>query len=173
MYKDDILSRMKALDQHANLEFDDSARFHVIIVGGGALVLHEYITRSTTDIDVLEADRRLHSLLRLYDMNSDVNAHIFSFLYNYEDRAQLVWSGEKIDYFTASLEDIVISKICGSRDRDLEDLIELSGYIDWNLLGELANDEDEMRLISMSDRGYLDFKASYENFERKYRPCKD
>ena len=61
MYKDDILSRMKALDQHANLEFDDSERFHIIIVGGGALVLHEYITRSTTDIDVLEADRRLHA----------------------------------------------------------------------------------------------------------------
>ena len=173
MYKDDILNRMKALDQHANLEFDDSARFHVIIVGGGALILHEYISRSTDDIDVLEADRRLHSLLSLYDMNGDVNAHIFSFPYNYEDRAKLVWSGEKIDYFTASLEDLVISKICGSRDRDLEDLAELSGNIDWSLLDELANDEDELRLISMSDRGYLDFKACYENFERKYRPCKD
>ena len=45
MYKDDILSRMKALDQHANLEFDGSGRFHVIIVGGGALILHENFER--------------------------------------------------------------------------------------------------------------------------------
>jgi len=34
MYKDDILNRMKLLDQHAGLEFDDGGRFHVIIVGG-------------------------------------------------------------------------------------------------------------------------------------------
>ena len=106
-------------------------------------------------------------------MNGDVNAHIFSFPYNYEDRAQLIWSGKKIDYFTASLEDIVISKICGSRYNDLKDLEAVVDRIDWKVLDKLATDEDELRLISMSDRGYLDFKACYENFERRYRPCEN
>jgi len=173
MYKDDILNRLKALDQHADLEFDGEGRFHVIIVGGGALVLRNYISRSTDDIDVLEADKRLHGLMERYDMNGGVNAHIFSFPYNYEDRAEPVWTGEKIDYFTASLEDIVISKICGGRDRDLEDLEEVVKDIDWELLDNLANNEEELSLISMSERGYLDFKACYESFKKRYYPCKD
>ena len=173
MYKDDILERMKALDEHVVFEFDGDMRFHIIIVGGGALVLREYISRPTDDIDVLEVDNKIASLLTKYDMNGDVNAHIFSFPYNYEDRAELVWSGERIDYFTASLEDIVISKICGGRDRDLDDLDRIVKKVNWVILDILANNEDELRLISMSDRGYLDFKACYEKFERKYRPCKD
>jgi len=173
MYKDDILNRMKLLDQHVDLEFDGDNRFHIIIVGGGALVLREYIARSTDDIDVLDADNRLHGLMEQYNMNSDVNAFIFSFPYNYEDRAKPIWSGKRIDFFTASLEDIVISKICGSRDKDLIDLEKLADKVNWDILDVLANDEEELNLISMSDRGYLDFKSCYENFERRYRPCKD
>jgi len=173
MYKDDILKRMKALDQHASLEFSNDSRFHVIIVGGGALVLRGYIARSTDDIDVLDADNKLYGLMERYDMNGNVNAHVFSFPCNYEERAIPIWSGEKIDYFTASLEDIVISKICGGRDRDLEDLEVLAKSVDWKIIDKLATDEDELKLISMSDRGYLDFKACYKNFERMYRPCKD
>ena len=173
MYKEDILNRMRLLDQHAGLEFEDGGRFHVIIVGGGALVLREYISRSTDDIDVLEATNKLYGLMEQYDMNGGVNAHIYSFPYNYEDRATVIWSGEKIDYFTASLEDIVISKICGNRDRDLEDLEKLADNIDWELLDKLANDEEELQLISMTGRSLQDFKACYENFERIYRKCKD
>ena len=176
MYKDDILNRMEELDKHVDLKFDDLSkdmRFHVIIVGGGALILREYLARSTDDIDVLDVDKRLHDLMQEYDMNSDVNAHIFSFPYNYEDRAELIWSGKRINYFTASLEDIVISKICGNRDRDLNDLEKLANKIDWDLLDKLASNEEELRLISMNDRGYLDFKACYEKFEGRHRPCKD
>lgn len=174
MYRDDILKRMEGLDEEVDLVFDDLSndfRFHIIIVGGGVLVLRDYLERSTDDIDLLDVDNRLCSIIEKYDMNSKVNAHIYSFLYNYEDRAELIWSGKRIDYFTASLEDIVISKICGGRDRDLEDLKKLADKVDWELLDKLANDEDELKLISMSDRGYLDFKASYKNFERTYRPC--
>ena len=176
MHKDDILKRMEELDKHVDLEFADLSsdmRFHVIIVGGGALVLREYLARSTDDIDVLDVDKRLQALMQDYDMNSDVNAHIFSFPYNYEERAELIWSGKRINYFTASLEDIVISKICGNRDRDINDLEKLVDKIDWGLLDKLATDEEELRLISMSDRGYLEFKACYEKFEERYRPCND
>jgi len=82
MYKNDILKRMEELDKHVDLEFvdlDDDVRFHVIIVGGGALVLCDYITRSTRDIDLIEVDNRLQNLMKIYDMNSDANAHIFRF----------------------------------------------------------------------------------------------
>jgi len=173
MYKDDILKRMELLDERVDLEFDGDIRFLIIIVGGGALVLRDYIARSTDDIDLLNVDKRLQELMKLYDMNSDANAFLFSFPYNYEDRAKHIWSGEKIDYYTASLEDMVISKICANRDEDFEDFEAVSEMIDWVLLDKLATDEDELRLISMSDRGYQDFKACYENFKRMYRKCKD
>ena len=174
LYKEDIQKRMEQLDQRANLEFSDyKGRFVVIIVGGGALVLRGYITRATDDIDTLDADKRLYGLMEKYDMNAMANAYLNSFLFNYQDRAEHIWSGKKIDYYTASLEDIVVAKICANRGTDIEDLEAVVNDINWDLLDTLVNDEDELRLISMSERGYADFKACYERFERKYRPCED
>jgi len=58
------------------------------------------------------------------------------------------------------------------KDDILERMELMDERVDWELLDKLANDEDELRLISMSDRGYQDFKACYKNFERMYRKCK-
>ena len=173
MYKDDMLNRMQRLDRRASLEFKGLGRFQVVIVGGGMLVLRGYITRSTADIDILDADSRLYDLMELYDMNGRVNAYMNSFPYNYEDRIDLVWSGIKIDYFTASLEDIVISKICAGRERDIIDISEISDKINWEILERLSKDEDELRLIKMSDRDYMNFEATYEEVERRLRPCEN
>jgi len=171
MYKDDIQDRMRRLDLRVSLEFEGTGRFGVTIIGGGMLVLRGYITRATDDIDILEADKRLYGLMELYDMNGRANAYINSFPFNYEDRVRLEWSGKKIDYFTASLEDVVIAKLCGSRDKDWEDLNVVADYIDWSILEKLATDEDELRNIKMSDREYFFFNENYKDFERKYRPC--
>jgi len=173
MYKDDMLNRMQRLDRRASLEFKGLGRFQVVIVGGGMLVLRGYITRSTADIDILDADSRLYDLMELYDMNGRVNAYMNSFPYNYEDRIDLVWSGIKIDYFTASLEDIVISKICAGRERDIIDISEISDKINWEILERLSKDEDELRLIKMSDRDYMNFEATYEEVEKRLRPCEN
>jgi len=173
MYKDDIQRRIELLDDRVNLEHEGDGRFQIVIVGGGALVLGDYIARSTNDIDVLGTDKRLFDLLLLFNINDRSNTYLFSFLYNYEDRIKHIWSGKKIDYYTASFEDIVISKICASRGKDVEDLDIIAPHVNWDLLNELINNEDEMRLITMSDRGYLDFKACYEIFEGRHRPCKD
>jgi len=163
---------MKRLDIRVDLEFEGHGRFQVVIVGGGALVLRGYITRGTDDIDVLEADKRLYGLMTLYDMNGDVNAYADHFPHNYPDRIEHVWSGKIIDYYTASLEDIIISKLCADREKDLDDLAEVFHLVDWDKLNELAYGEDELKLI-ISDRRYMDFTASYEIFQRRYRQCKD
>ena len=47
LLKDDVLDRMKRLDIRVDLEFEGHGRFQVVIVGGGALVLRDYITRGT------------------------------------------------------------------------------------------------------------------------------
>ena len=173
LFRDDILDRMKYLDDDANSVFDSDGRFQVIIVGGGALVLHGYLTRGTDDIDVLEANHKLHELMQAYDMNGDVNAYINNFPYNYEDRIIHVWSGLKIDYFTASLEDIVISKLCANRPSDMMDIEFLVEMINWDMLEKLALDEHEIKASSLNETRYKDFLDSYEIFKRRYHTCKD
>jgi len=173
MHKEEIVNRMKKLDERADLEFEGDGRFQIVIVGGGALVLRGYIARATDDIDTLETDSKLFGLMELYDINGRANAYINSFLWNYPDRIELFMTGKKIDYFTASLEDIVVSKLCADREQDLNDLAAVADVVNWELLDKLVNDKDELRLITMSDRGYMNFQAGYEIFERRYRPCKD
>jgi len=173
LQKDDIQKRLELLDDHINEVYRNDGRFQVMIVGGSALLLCDYISRSTEDIDVLEADKRLYEIMDLYNINGKVNSYIFSFLYNYENRANHIWSGKKIDFYTASLEDIVVAKICGWRKQDIKDLADIAEYIDWEILEQLINNEEELRYITMSERGYLDFKACYEIFEREHRLCKN
>jgi len=169
LLRDDIFERMQRLDEHASLEFSDAGRFRVVIVGGGALVLRGYLARATSDIDILGADGRLYALMELYDMNGDVNAYMDHFAYNYEDRLDPLLSGSIIDYYTASLEDIVIAKLCSNRPEDLTDIELVAGKIDWEILEKLARDEGEIKRSILSDRGYMDFQANYEIFERRFR----
>ena len=171
--KQDILTRLERLDLRVAAEFDDfDGRFTLIIVGGGALVLLDYITRATNDIDVLEVSQNLYKFIEQYDINGRANAHIFSYLYNFLDRVELVWSGLKVDYYVASLEDIVVAKISANRGKDLDDLAQVHSFVNWDKLDSLLQDEEELSTLKMSDRTYSDFKANYESFERRYRPCK-
>ena len=120
--------------------FDDDRRFRVVIVGGGALILLETIDRATLDIDALSVSRELLPLLERYDINAQVAAYINNFPYNYEDRLhKLEIESSKIDFYTASLEDIVIAKLCSFRDTDRQDVIspEVLKEIDWDLLKSL------------------------------------
>ena len=80
-----MISRLKDLDEEASLLFPNAERIRIIIVGGGALVLMEYLNRSTHDIDVISVSHRIQDLMGKYDMNSDVMTYQNSFPYNYED----------------------------------------------------------------------------------------
>ena len=51
----DLIERLKRVDEDASLLYDDDRRFRMVIVGGGALILLETISRATQDIDVLDA----------------------------------------------------------------------------------------------------------------------
>ena len=171
LHKDDILYRMERLDKDVEAAFDTAGRFQVVIVGGGALVLRGYLTRGTTDIDVLGADSRLYKLMEAFDMNGRVNAYMDNFAYNYQDRVELVWSGKIIDYYTASLEDIVIAKLCSNRPDDLTDIELIADKVNWKILEYLAFDDGELKINILNERRYKDFLASYYDLERRLRRC--
>jgi len=168
-----LLQRIYDLDEDVSLIYSQNVRFKMIIVGGGALILRDVIVRATSDIDILKADRRLVELMELYDMNCRANAYENSFPYNYEDRITLLWSGKSVDYYTASLEDIVISKLCAGRPEDFDDIAKIAAHVDWEKLEFLAKDKNEIKASILNDNLYNNFLAYYEEYERRYRPCKN
>lgn len=173
MLREDLLERLDRLDEDASLMFEGDERFHLVIVGGGALILLERISRATHDVDAISASHEILELLEKYDINCRVQTYINNFPYNYEDRlVSLSVGGRKIDFYTASLEDIVIAKLYSARATDIRDVEneKVVESIDWELLEKLAVEEDEARASALNDRCYADFKASYDDYVRRHRP---
>ena len=175
MLKEDLMQRLVELDEEASLLFENLQRLHLIIVGGGALVLMELIPRGTHDIDALDVSRQLYDLLFHYDINTNVQTYINNFPYNYEDRTQLIFSGKIIDFYTASLEDIVIAKLYSYRDTDYEDITspKVLNAINWQLLKELATKEDEAKASAINNIRYREFLHNFEEYERRFRSCEN
>jgi len=168
--KDELQERFKLLDEDATLLFGDENRYHVIIAGGGALVFMGYTSRATTDIDVLDATRALYDLFEKYQMNGRIAAYENSFLFNYPDRLKHLWSGEKIDFYSVSLEDLIVSKLYAFRVNDRDDLKTAAPYVNWEKLERLVSSEDELRTLMMSENSYFYFTHAYKEYIEEYKP---
>jgi hypothetical protein len=174
LHYDDLIERLLRLDEDAALLDNSDARFHLVIVGGGALILWEYVSRATHDIDALDASQKIQSLLAKYDINTRVAAFMNNFPYNYETRLRpLPIKGKKIDFYTASLEDIVIAKLYSPRDTDLFDIetARVRKDIDWELLETLALADDEAKGSALNEQNYQDFLQNYQKYIERFRPC--
>ena len=169
----DLYERLKRLDEDAALLYDDAKRLRLTIVGGSALILLEVISRATLDVDALEASPELLKLMERYDINCRVQTYINNFPYNFEDRLKKVpIEGKKIDFYTASLEDIVIAKLFSEREVDRQDIIseKVLQNLDWNRLEHLAMAEDELKASVLNEKNYAEFSVNYEEYVRRYRP---
>ena len=112
MILDDLRKRLERLDEDADLTIDNDDRYQMVIVGGSAFILLGKLTRATHDIDALSVPKELYGLLGKYDINTDVEAYIDNFPYNYPDRLKpLPFGGTKVQFYTPSLEDLVIAKL--------------------------------------------------------------
>ena len=112
---------MARLDEEADLLFGDDRRFRMVIVGGSALILLETITSATHDNDALDVSPEIADLLEKYDINTRVGTFVNNFPYNYDERLVPVrLNGRRIDFYTASLEDIVIAKLYSGRATDIQ-----------------------------------------------------
>ena len=174
MMKDELVERLYRLDEDADLMFDDDRKFEMIVVGGSALILLNSISRATHDIDAINVPRDLIDLLDKYDINTQAETYINNFPYNFETRlVPIEMETRKIRFYTASLEDIVIAKLCSVRDTDRSDLVEetILRTLNWELLDYLATDEDELKASILNDWRYADFKANYDDYVRRFSPC--
>lgn len=172
MIKTDLLSRLDRLDEDSSYMFSEESRFKIVIVGGSALVLQDYIKRSTYDIDALLVSKELTGILSKYNIDIRVSAYSCNFPYNFEDRLlKLDIGGRRIDFYTVSLEDIVISKLYSNRLKDKIDIENdnVLNELNWELLDILVNDEMEVKASSLNNRTYSELKQSYEEYKRRFK----
>ncbi len=172
MRRDEMLSRLADLDEEVSLLYPDNDRIRIVIAGGGALVMMEYLARSTHDIDVLSVSHRIEDLMQKYDINTRVQTYINNFPYNYEDRIKLLpISGKKIDFYSASLEDIIIAKLYSYRDTDYADICDphITASVDWDLLHTLATDDGEAKASALNEYRYREFLSRFIDYERRFR----
>lgn len=174
LFKEDLMERLARLDEDADLLFDDDRRFRMVIVGGSALILLETITRATHDIDALEASPEIKDLLEKYDINMRVGTFINNFPYNYDERLVPVRiKGRRIDFYTASLEDIIVAKLYSARATDVQDIIDpdVLKAVDWERLEYLATAEDEAKASALNEFRYEEFLDSYRTYVKRWRKC--
>lgn len=169
MKKDELIQRLMDLDLDAQLTFLDDTTFKCYIVGGSALAIMGYTIRSTHDIDVLERyPKEISSLFNKHDMNMDVVAYLDSFPTGYEERACLIdIPTEKVKFYTLSLEDLVIAKLCTTRGK--QDIVDIDSEsvikdIDWERLESLAN-----LLRNNKISGIDNFDYNYKEYKDKHR----
>ena len=169
MITNDLIDRLLMLDEEASLKFGDNERFYCIIVGGSALMLLGYISRATHDIDSIDCHVKLMPIIEKYDINMQVRAHLDCFPEDYSERInKLDLPTKKIDYYTLSLEDLVISKLLAGRSTDIFDVCsdDIIRDLDFDKLNELAR---AIMPDLLNDRVRSEFEYIYNEYCKKYR----
>ena len=169
LYREEIINRLLQVDKDMALLDTTSDIYSCVIVGGSALVLMKKIYRSTHDIDSIDASDEIKPLLETYNINMNVNAYRINFPEDYLDRiVEVNIPTTKVKFFTVSLEDLVVSKLCGMRGKDVEDIENKPVYKDlnWDLMDELI---EEVCYGMLNDFDVNALKANYENYKERFR----
>lgn len=159
MNKAEIIKRLMSVDNDMSLLDTTADTYSCIIVGGSALVLLEKIYRSTHDIDSINASDEIKQLLEIYNINMNVSAYRI---------IPIDIPTKKVKFYTVSLEDLVVSKLCSMRDKDVEDIENELVYksLDWNLLDKLIDDVC-YGMLSDFDRNAL--VINYNHYKERFK----
>jgi hypothetical protein len=169
LYRDKIIERLKQVDKDMALLDNSLDVYSCVIVGGSALVLMNKIYRSTHDIDSINASDEIKPLLEMYNINMNVNAYLMNFPDNYLDRIVKVdIPTAKVNFYTVSLEDLVVSKLCSMREKDVEDIENERVYKDlnWALLDKLI---DEVCYGMLNDYDVNVLKENYKIYKERFK----
>lgn len=84
-------------------------------------------------------------------------------------------SGKRFDFYTASLEDIVVAKLYSFRKTDVQDITNpgVLNAIDLDRLEYLATAEDEAKASALNEMRYREFLDSYRDYVERWRPCEN
>lgn len=169
LYREEIINRLLQVDRDMALLDNTPDMYSCVIVGGSALVLMEKIYRSTHVIDSIDASNEIKPLLETYNINMNVNAYRINFPEDYLNRiVEVNIPTTKVKFYTVSLEDLVVSKLCGMREKDVEDIENELVYKDlnWNLMDALI---DEVCYGMLNDFDVNALKSNYENYKERFK----
>lgn len=167
--KNEIIEKLMQLDKDMALLDTSDDLYTCIIVGGSALVLMDKIYRSTHDIDSISSSEKIQPLLEAYNINMSVKAYLTNFPEDYKERLQPVdIKTQKVMFYTVSTEDLVVSKLCANRDKDIEDIEgkEVTDYLDWDLLNRLI---DNVCYGLLTDYDERLLRTKYEDYKERFR----
>ena len=163
MGKKELRNRLIEFDRAVALLHPDRS-FRLVLVGGGAMVLLGCLARATDDLDVLRFPTELLPLMEKYDLSARVLAFEDQFAYHVDDRlVALDLETKAVQCYSASLEDIVASKLYSDRQVDADDVRrpEVLERLDWNRLAEVVEDMAGSMLVARRHRQFLDNYAAY------------
>jgi hypothetical protein len=170
MGEDELRERLRDFDRAVALLYPDRA-FRLVLVGGGAMVLLGCLARATSDLDVLVFPSELLPLMEKFDLSGRVAAFGDQFAYNMEDRlVALDVETTVVECYSASLEDLVASKLHSDRPTDVADVRrpEVLAALDWDRLAEVAADMEGSMLVERRHRESL---HNYDRYRKECGPC--
>jgi len=161
-----LLRRLEEFDRAVALHYPDCV-FELVIVGGGALILLGVLSRPTDDIDAIQYPNELLPLMKEYDLSGRVVAYADHFPYDFESRLRPLDAEFKaIRCHTASLEDLVVSKLYSDREIDRSDIREVTvlNELDW---GRLATAVEEAELSCLNEGRYREMLHRYDEYRKE------
>lgn len=167
--EEELRNRLLDFDRAVSLLYPDR-HFRLVLVGGGAMVLLGCLARATSDLDALHFPAELLPLMERFDLSGRVTAYLDHFAYNLEDRlVPLGLTTTHVECYTASLEDIVASKLHSSRETDEVDVRrpEVLTALDWKRLAEVVADTEGSKMI---ERRHQKFLRNYAMYRKEFGP---
>ena len=166
MNKSELINKLITLDEEVSMVYPGKNRITMTIVGGGALLLQDYLNRITLDIDLIDVYYPiLAPILDKYDVNYRSNAFSDCLAENYNSRLVKVNIDTKIiDYYVLSLEDLVIMKLFSTRGKDRADIREkeVVENLNWDKLETIISSGEVD--VSFNERRYKEFLSKYQEY---------
>lgn len=124
-----ILDDMEAFAEMKGIEYPP-----IYLLGGSGCIIGEYLSRATTDFDLLdmEYDASMGRLLRLLDRYDFLDIYLTTIPEDFKQRAKKINNYKNV--YVLSREDMVLSKIGRYSEKDVEDISILIKDIDRDLL---------------------------------------
>lgn len=158
----DLNERLENLDIHGT----------ILISGGAALMLHmkERNDKKSNDIDILLKDFN-NDIIKDSPFNTRVQGMSFGYSSNIEDRIQKVefpFELRNLEVLIPSLEDVVASKLCANRKKDIDDINnqKIADKLNWKQLDKIIY--EEMKTDSLNERIWTEQKIAYEKYKEDF-----
>lgn len=174
MDRNELELRLLKADEEAAMICQNNKRIEVIIGGGSVLMINNLLPRQTLDIDTIGnpygSHQELEEVFEKYDINPRMNTFALNLADNWENRIKKVnlSSNTKIlDFYTISIEDLVIMKLHSHRGKDANDIRikEVIDAIDWSLLDSIIASGEAN--TSFNEREYKEFLNRYNEYKRE------